>query len=251
MLTMLARTVVVLMLLTTGSCVAAGDRDAALSSKPVERTLDAGGRERSLILYVPATLPPGAPLVIMLHGSTQTAASFRQSTGASFDALADRQGFVVAYLDGYKNNWDDCRKAASYPARADHIDDEAFVAAVVALLAKERGIDPKRVFAVGHSNGAQMAYRLALERPDLVAGIAAVSAGLPTPDNLDCREAKQPVAAIIINGMDDPINPWGGGQVPARGTVISTLATADYFVTLAGQTAPPKVAELPHRDRPT
>lgn len=238
--------VALLMLLAAGACSAHGG--VSLSGKLVGRTVMAGGMKRDLIVYAPPSLKPGAPLVIMLHGSTQTAASFRRITGAHFDEIADQYGFAVAYLDGYKRNWDDCRKAAAYPARAAHIDDEAFVAAAITLAVKDYGVDAKRVFAVGHSNGAQMAYRLALERPDLVAGIAAVSAGLPTPDNLDCRESHQPVATIIINGMDDPVNPYNGGIVDARGTVVSTPASADYFATLNGQLGPPRTEDLPHRD---
>ena len=92
-------------------------------------------------------------------------------------------------------------------------------------------IDPREVFAVGYSNGAQMAYRLALEVPNEVRAVAAISANLPTPQNLDCRPSGQPVSVLVMNGTNDPINAYNGGTVSIfgfgnRGTVLSSEETA-------------------------
>src|SRR5262249_59182650 len=85
--------------------------------------LRVGALERTFVTYAPASLKAGAPILILFHGSGGDGASFRDYTGQRFDALADEKGFVVVYPDGFQGNWDDCRKAASYPARAQHIDD--------------------------------------------------------------------------------------------------------------------------------
>ncbi len=45
-------------------------------------------------------------------GFVMTCAQMREWTGFELDELADQRGFVVAYPDGYKGNWNDCRRAA-------------------------------------------------------------------------------------------------------------------------------------------
>ena len=46
-------------------------------------------------IYIPADLPEGAPLVVVLHGCTQTAAVYDHGSGWS--TLADRHGFAVLF----------------------------------------------------------------------------------------------------------------------------------------------------------
>jgi len=215
-------------------------------------TIAVKGQERSFVLYVPRNLKPKAPLVFVFHGSGGDGESTREATGFEFDQLADANGFLVAYPDGYQTTWNDCRKASPQPARRMNIDDKSFVEAMIAKEAAERGIDAKRVFAAGHSNGAQLSYRLALERPENFAGIAAISASLPTPENLACQPLNAPMPVMVINGTEDPINPFDGGEVrigfTSLGTVLSTRGTAEYFARLNGQEGPPKTVRLPHRN---
>jgi poly(hydroxyalkanoate) depolymerase family esterase len=58
---------------------------------------DDGRRARPVFVYAPPDLDPAvpAPLVVMLHGCTQTAAAF--SSGSLMNRTADRHGYVVAY----------------------------------------------------------------------------------------------------------------------------------------------------------
>ena len=55
-----------------------------------------GDNPGNLAMYehVPASLPDGRPLVVVLHGCTQTAAAMES---AGWDALADAYGFAVVY----------------------------------------------------------------------------------------------------------------------------------------------------------
>jgi hypothetical protein len=53
-------------------------------------------------------------------------ARMRLCTGYEFDCLADQHGFVVIYSDGYRRNWNDCRKYATFPAKRQNIDDMSF-----------------------------------------------------------------------------------------------------------------------------
>src|SRR6185312_13904637 len=68
----------------------------------VER-IDIGGREA--IVYTPARLPPSGQraLVIVLHGGLGNAERIeagKSEHGLNLDALAEADGFVVAYLNG-------------------------------------------------------------------------------------------------------------------------------------------------------
>jgi len=224
-----------------------------LTGSVVRDAVSVKGEQRTFVLYVPRNLKPNAPLVFVFHGSGGDGASTREVTGYGFDALADANGFLVAYPDGYQTTWNDCRKDSPQPARRANIDDESFVEAIIAKEHTGRDIDVRRVFAAGHSNGAQLSYRLAMERPNEFAGIAAISASLPTPENMACRPSDMPMPAMVINGTADPINPYEGGMVTlgpftTLGTVISTRATAEYFAKIDGQTMPPQTVRLPHKN---
>lgn len=198
------------------------------------------GRRRSWLAYLPAAKEARPALLLVMHGSLGDGEGMRETvTRFGFDVLAERHGFVVVYPDGYQRHWNDCRAGADYAANREHIDDVGFLRALVGLMVEEQGVDPARVFATGLSNGAQMAYRLGLEAPELVAGIAAVAANLPAPDSLDCEPSGQAVAALVINGTADPVNPYEGGLVEifgnsSRGEVRSSMATARYWAGLAG-----------------
>ena len=216
-------------------------------------TIQVGGLERAYLAYLPAKLPPGAPLVFVLHGTGGNGAHMRAETGAEFDRLADAHGFAVIYPTGYKNSWDDCRKTDPLPAKAQKIDDIAFFRALVAKFHDAHGIDPRHVFFMGYSNGAQMAQRVALEAPDLPAAIAAVGANLPIADNSVCGHRDKPVAVLLMDGTADPVNPFKGGEVKlgklgSRGVVMSTEETATYWAMLAGYVGEAEIDTLPHRD---
>src|SRR5258706_5232714 len=214
-------------------------------------TLAVKGMQRSFILYLPRTLKPNPPLLFVFHGSGGDGEEMRDATAYEFDALADANGFLVVYPDGYENTWNDCRKGSPQPARRMNIDDESFIEAMIAKEAADHHADTKRVFAAGWSNGGQLGYRLALERAKEFAAVAAISAGLPTTDNLACTPSGAAMPVMIINGTDDPINPFKGGQVTlgftSLGNVLSSEMTAQYFARLDGQTSMPAVARLPHK----
>jgi len=189
----------------------------------------------------------------VLHGSAGDGAQARGGYGYDFDVLAERDGFVPVYPDGYEGHWNDCRKAGPYSANTLDVDDVGFLRALVERFAAEHGVDRTRIFATGISNGGQMALRLALEAPDLVRGVAPVAASLPAERNMDCRPAGRPVATLLMNGTADPMNPFGGGDVALyglignRGAVLSTDDSIDYFRDVAGHTGPPRVSVLPDR----
>lgn len=223
---------------------------------PVSGTLEEGslrvdGRERRFAVYVPHAVAAAPALVFVLHGSMGDGAMARSQTWHAFEPIADREGFLVVYPDGWERHWNGCRAAAPYAANTEDVDDVAFLEALVARLRAERGVDAARVFATGLSNGGHMAYRLALEAPERFAAVAPIAASLPSDANLGCEKSGRPAAVLVVNGTADPMNPYEGGEaalygiIASRGDVRSTDDTVEYFAGLAGHRDPPRVHAFP------
>ncbi len=218
-----------------------------LSSAIRQETIKVGDYDRSFLAYVPAKLPQGSPIVVVLHGARMNGRSMRQATGYEFDRLADEHQYVVLYPDGYKHTWNDCRKESTYPAKLENIDDVGFIEALIARFQKEKGIDPRRVYLFGYSNGGHMAFRMAMAHPDDVAAITAVSASLPAPEDSSCPSSGRTARAMIVDGTEDPINPFAGGVATIFGfssKVLSARQTAETFAARDGVTAAPQSTRL-------
>ena len=76
----------------------------SLSGHTKSEMMRIGTRVRHYIEYAPADLPPGAPLVIVLHGRLMTGSMMREMTGYEFDQAADKNHFAVLYPDGYRRS---------------------------------------------------------------------------------------------------------------------------------------------------
>lgn len=217
-------------------------------------TMQHGGRTRTWIAYVPAKRAPSRPLVIALHSSMGTAQQVRESFGYDFDVLADQQGFVVAYPNGYDGHWNEAKVKGPFAAKQENIDDVGFLHAMVDDVVKRYNVDRSHVYITGVSNGGSMVLRLALETPDFARAYAVVVASVPTSENLAVSPRNQAVSILLMNGTEDPFNPWRGGDVVLhgvwgnRGPVLSTQESIDYFRTRAGLEGPPEVTGFPDRD---
>jgi polyhydroxybutyrate depolymerase len=207
---------------------------------PEARTLRVDGRDRTFLVSRVSARPAGAPALLVFPGSGETAGGIRRRLASALDRLAAERGAVVATLQGYGSHFNDCRRVAPYSARAEGVDDVAFTRAVVADLERRDGVDARRIAALGYSNGGHMTFRLALEAPELLTGIVAISANAPDDGNTVCAPvAGRPPTVVLIEGDHDPINPYGGGRVTIfgfgdRGIVRSAEASAQWFAERAG-----------------
>ena len=218
-----------------------------------QATLVSGGRERSVTLVRPERVMAGRALLIMLHASNQTGERVRAASAHGFDELAASGSAVVAYPDGVSRHWNDARAAIEFATRRRGVDDVAFLADLIDALVESDGIDRSRVYLAGFSNGAAMVIRMLLQRSELLAGAAVISAVMPAADNLVPIVAPpHPVPIVLFHGTADPLVPYGGGvasifgRMP-RGDGLSAPATAAYFAERNGITAPPAVRMLPSR----
>jgi polyhydroxybutyrate depolymerase len=217
-----------------------------------EQARIAAGRERAATIVGPPGPVADAPALLYFHGSNQTAASGRAFTGGTFDALAAR-GVVVAYLDGYKKNWNDARVSSDFAARRAGVDDVAFATATIDHLVAHRGVARSRVYAVGFSAGGALVIRLVHAIPALLAGAALIAATQPVPANFllgDAPPASLPLVAF--HGTRDPLVPYAGGMASLwgfrpRGLGLSAPATADYFARRNGIAVAPTSRRLAPR----
>jgi polyhydroxybutyrate depolymerase len=227
-------------------------KEPALNSKISREQISVGGYERSYLRYVPPRLSHRSklPLLIVLHGSGIDGARMRAWTGFEFDVMADRYGFAVAYPDGYGKNWNDIRKMAPFKAKEKNIDDVGFIKALIERYRSVDDIDLHRVYVFGYSNGGNMAFRLAIQEPGLLAGVATVAANLPTPDNRLAEPHDSTPPILMMNGTKDPIIPYEGGKVnffgKKMGNVVSTFSTIEAFLGTRKDLIAEKGKWLPH-----
>ena len=139
------------------------------------------------LLHIPTNLTPGAPLVVALHGCTQTAAGYDR--GAGWSALADREGFAVLFPEQRRaNNHNLCFNWYS-PSDARRGRGEALsIKQMIAKAVETHGLDPSRVHVTGLSAGGAMASVMLATYPELFAG-GAIVAGLPFGDADSVSEA--------------------------------------------------------------
>ena len=220
-----------------------------LSGTFSKTSLEVGGLTRSYLTYVPKGLPPRAPLVVVMHGSGEGPQGIRRGTGYAFERLADQHGFAVVYPKSYASDWNDCSRIGDKELAGVTADDAGFLAAMVDKLVGELRLDPARVFATGVSNGGSMAMRLALEQPGRYRAVAAVGANVPPVKNLQCKPAAQATSVMIMNGTEDPLVPYEGGEINLLGLfyrggpITSSRASAQYFADWAHLVGAPHTSE--------
>lgn len=207
--------------------------------------------KRTYIVHIPSGVHEPLPLVIALHGGGGSSEKMANLSG--FDALSDREGFAVVYPQGVENHWNDGRDIQEYRAHREDIDDVKFISTVIDILSGEVAIDENRIYAVGISNGAMMACRLACELSDRIAAIAMVAGAMPVDLHGICSPSKE-ISVLVMNGVDDPLVLWEGGEIQAGrrhiGVAMSVSDTVMYWVRANGCEESPSVAWLPdtHED---
>jgi poly(hydroxyalkanoate) depolymerase family esterase len=151
--------------------------------------------------YAPDGLPKTAPLVVVLHGCTQSACAYAEQGG--WTALADRYGFcLVAPEQTAANNPNRCFNWFQ-PADTERDSGEAAsIRAMVAHAVKTHALDPTRVFVTGLSAGGAMTAVMLATYPDTFAG-GAVIAGLPYGAANNVQEALRAMHAGVSTDPAD------------------------------------------------
>ncbi len=191
---------------------------------------------RNYKLYIPSTRSSQRlPLIVMLHGCTQSADDF--AAGTRMNALAEEQGFLVAYpeqhpLANAKHCWnwfmaDDQRRDEGEPS---------LIAGITQQVIRNHPVDPGRVYIAGLSAGGAAAAIMGDAYSDFYAAVG-VHSGLPSgaasdlPSAFDAMRfgatvkdrSTQAVPMIIFHGDKDPVvHPRNGDAVAAQALGAAT-----------------------------
>lgn len=217
-----------------------------------EHTFHHDGLERQYLVYTPdgaRKLKGKRPLVLMLAGGGGTHRATVRGTKERWNELADRDGFYVVYPNPVRGMWDfgEGRVSESLKQR---VDDLGFFTGLLERLLRDFPVDPAQVFATGISRGGQASYFLACKLPGKVRAIAPVTMPLPRFLEDDCKTGP-PVGVVVLNGTEDPLVPYDGGQITLlrqkRGEVLSTDETLRLFRQRNGCGAGHEKEMLPDR----
>src|SRR4030095_10249009 len=128
-------------------------------------------------IYLPTGLKSGAPLVVVLHGCTQSAAIYDHGSGWSH--LADRHGFALLFPEQQRaNNMNLCFNWYLPGDASRGVGEVESIRQMIATMVEKTDLDPARIFVTGLSAGGAMASAMLAAHPEMFAG-GAIIAGLP------------------------------------------------------------------------
>lgn len=187
---------------------------------------------RDYKLYVPSTRgEQRLPLIVMLHGCTQSPDDFAAGTG--MNALAEEHRCFVAYPEqpasaNTQKCWNWFKPEDQHHDRGE----PSLIAGITQQIMRDHSVDPSRVYVAGLSAGGAAAAIMGAAYPDLYAAIG-VHSGLPVGAASDLPSAfaamrqgtegggrrVPPIPAIVFHGdQDTTVNPRNGDAIVAAAT---------------------------------
>ena len=186
---------------------------------------------RNVRVFVPTTPATPTALVVLLHGCTQTPDEFAAAT--QMDALAEKEGFVVAYPEQSANTIaTKCFQWWEPAHQARNAGEPKELADAALAVAKGHGVDEDRVYVGGISAGAAMTVILGATYPDRFVAIG-VMAGV------EYKRATSLSAALSVSANGGPgADAQGDLAFAAMGTFARPVPTFVLHGTADGVVAP-------------
>ncbi|MCP3026528.1 PHB depolymerase family esterase [Halobacillus sp. A5] len=199
------------------------------------------------------TLPPAngevMPLVFCFHGAGSSARSHMGLT--KMHELSETEGACFVFPEAVQLDPNDPmskqfnegrHKNAAYQHE---VDDAGFVMSMIDYFRSLTTIDEERIYVTGFSNGSAFSMKLAIEYPEVFAGVGGVSG--PVVKEI-AEEVSWPVSMplIFFMGEDDPVVPYDGKETPEY--LIDQLLSAEQAVMLFARSLPFPVEEETARE---
>jgi len=202
---------------------------------------DAGAREYKL--YVPSGyLGQALPLVVMLHGCTQTPDDF--ASGTRMNAAAEMLPCFVLYpAQAQRANGNRCWNWFDRGHQARDRGEPSILADLTREIIGKYGIDPRRVYVAGLSAGGAMAAVMKTTYPDLYAAVGvhsglAYGAAHDLPSALQAMQGRGRRGEVVARGEltplivfhgdgDRTVHPRNGEQVLGQSVPADARAAND------------------------
>ena len=196
----------------------AGGRDARITARlraSVTTTLRSGplglGSDRDGVIQMPGSGADAAvPLLVFLHGATQSGSGLLRRVGPAADAA----GIALVLPDSRRRTWDAIGGRFG--------EDVVFLSRVFEHVFERLAVDPARVAIGGFSDGASYAISLGLANGDLFPRVVACSPGFVVPVD--------PVGEprfFVSHGVDDQVLPIDR----CSRVIVPRLRSLEYDVT--------------------
>jgi polyhydroxybutyrate depolymerase len=171
------------------------------------------GGDRPVTVNLPTNLTNPAPLLILLHSASTSGA--HQERYMKLGPIAKKSGIIYIAPDGTmspegKRFWNASKSCCNKFKQ--EVDDVAYINSLIDEISAKTPVDPKRIYLIGHSNGAFMSYTFAC-KTNKVAAIVAIAGAMDV--NPDCTPSS-PVSLLDIHGTSDKTIKVNGGVLNAN-----------------------------------
>jgi poly(hydroxyalkanoate) depolymerase family esterase len=203
-------------------------------------------------VYIPENLPAQRPLVVVLHGCTQSAAAYDRAAGWS--QLAREQGFALLYPAQQRaNNAMGCFNWFEAGDSRRGSGEALSIRQMIAAVQERHAIDPRRIFITGLSAGGAMTSTMLAVYPEVFAG-GAIIAGLPHGAAQGMAQAfdrmrghglpSQAALEGALRGASDHAGPWPRISV-WHGSADGTVGPGNAEAVVAQWRAVHALSDLP------
>ncbi len=160
---------------------------------------------RHFVMYLPANISKGAPLLFVTHGYGS-----RPKWPESITKAADKYGFAICAPQGFKAPKGRAGWNVGYPAQEGWKQDDAKSLCKLARVVQKRyRLSRKNTFFTGMSNGGDISYVLAYTNQKTFRAFFSV-AGLTLSWIPEKLKMKRPVPFAEVHGTADHTSEWDG-----------------------------------------